>query len=346
MIPEPARRRGFTLVELLVVIGVVSLLAAISLPAVQSARESSRRAACAVNLRQIGLALQAYAASANAFSPGLTSFIRNPHGSKYAQVIYSGEFSVHTRYLPALDLVDIYNAINFDVGAAPLTSITATWKPSSRDVLAYHTNETAMRRRIPVFLCPSDGGRVQENGVNYRVNVGVGGYPGRSFLHPDSGNGFFHEINMIRPVDITDGMSNTVAFSERLVGSGRKPMSPTRDYWPIRTGVYGTADDGLVACQVGARPQYQSGFIFGGDCWFWMGEDRTEYNHAQEPNGSIPDCLVGGATPPTGVSTARSFHPGGVNALLGDGSVRFFRETLSRETWRALGTRNGGEIVD
>jgi prepilin-type processing-associated H-X9-DG protein len=96
-----------------------------------------------------------------------------------------------------------------------------------------------------------------------------------------------------------------------------------------------------------SRPYFDNdGFALAGDHWIWEGLDRTFYTHAQVPNGSIPDCLQGALKTPPGVSTARSRHFGGVNTLMGDGSVRFVGETIAPAVWRGLGTRNGGELVD
>ncbi len=339
------RLGGFTLIEVLVVIGVLGILAGLMLSAVQSAREASRRAWCESNLKQIGLALESYHLANRCYPIGVTNVTGPEISPGIHTILYHGFISVHARLLPWLDHNDAYNSINFLVGATPLTSI-AFRPPDSFEVTIDTMNATATHRTVGVFLCPSDGGLLRAWGANYRGNVGVGGYPSQTFLHTDSGNGFLNDTHPTSAADIVDGLSQTVSFSERLVGSGRKPLSPRRDFWLIRTGVYGTADDGLVSCQIAARPQYQDGFSLGGDHWFWEGIDRTYYTHAQEPNGRIPDCLQGALMTPPGIATARSLHPGGVNALMGDGSVRFVTETIARSVWRALGTRNGGEIVE
>ena len=112
------------------------------------------------------------------------------------------------------------------------------------------------------------------------------------------------------------------------------------------TGAWGDADDLLVACRIAARPGNDRVLNDTGDNWFWTGLAQTHYGHAQAPNGEVPDCLHGATTPAAGLATARSAHPGGVNAAMADGSVRFVRSSLARTTWRALGTRNGGELVD
>lgn len=213
-------------------------------------------------------------------------------------------------------------------------------------------NFTARHTGIVGFLCPSDGGPFRAVGVNYRANVGVGCYPARSFLSPDSGNGLFRELHVCRPADVTDGLSHTAAFSERLRGSGRQESVPQRDYWTsLLDGELGTADNLLVLCQASARTSYPpgfqlKGFTASGDSWFWVGRDRTTYTHTQSPNGTIPDCLLGALRTPPGLSTARGMHPGGVNVAMGDGSVRFVPDSIPRPVWRGLGSRNGAEAVE
>jgi hypothetical protein len=227
--------------------------------------------------------------------------------------------------------------------------VTIAYPPADGiEVMAAETNGTALVTSISLFLCPSDGAVPPDGpGTNYRGNVGVGGYPSKTFLHPDSGNGLFEDLRATRASQVLDGLSHTAAYSERLRGSGQQPLRPDRDFWVIRTGAYGTADDGLTSCRIAARPYFdRDGFELAGDHWFWEGLDRTSYVHAQVPNGKIPDCLQGALKTPPGITTARSHHFGGVNTLMGDGSVRFVSETLAPAVWRGLGTRNGGELVD
>ena len=90
----------------------------------------------------------------------------------------------------------------------------------------------------------------------------------------------------------------------------------------------------------------QQVYTYSGSWWFWTGKECSLYNHTQAPNGHVPDCIHGSCVTSIAMSTARSFHPGGVNLLFGDGSVTFVREGLDQAIWRSLGTRNGGELVD
>jgi prepilin-type N-terminal cleavage/methylation domain-containing protein len=347
MRPRRVIRSGFTMIELATVVGIISILIALLLPAVQSAREAARRASCQSNLHQIGLAVQSYHGVNGCYPIGVTTWVGRADAQGERTVNYYGYFSVHARLLPLSEQVALFNSINFEAGASPLVTI-AYPSANATEVAAADTNTTALSAAISLFLCPSDGAAMfVDGGTNYRGNTGVGGYPQRSFLHPDSGNGIFQEAVVTRDSQVVDGLSHTVEFSERLRGSGVHPLRPDRDYWVIRTGVYGTADDALAACRVAARPQFDGdGFVLAGDHWLWEGLDRTFYTHAQVPNGVIPDCLQGALKTPPGVSTARSHHFGGVNALMGDGSVRFIAETIAQAVWRALGTRNGGELVD
>jgi len=211
-------------------------------------------------------------------------------------------------------------------------------------------NTTALNVRLKTLICPSDGIAATCDGypTSYRGNVGVGPSADATAETPDSGNGFFPFLHRNNASMITDGLSNTVAFSERLVGSGGVgPTIPSRDFGNILINVRGaslTADFALDVCRLAAASPEFPLLSRGGYLWHNASLGDTYYTHAQEPNGPIPDAT---AFPyENGVATARSFHPGGVNALMADGSTRFVSESIQRKIWRALGTRNGGELVE
>lgn len=315
---------------------MASLLLALLLPAVQSAREAARRASCLNNLKQLGISINSYISSHNSFPPALIAFKNNRQQ-------YFGYYSVQVRLLPYLEKDNLYNGINFIVGTWPIDGYNT--EPPPDMYYAISTNLTIANISISQFVCPSDGvGDGGMHGCNYRGNAGVG--PGLSTWAetPDSGNGLFPEGQTILLSQVPDGFSFTVGFSERLRGSGNTILNPQRDFFQ-RKGIANTADQILLACRISARPK-ASGFPSAGQYWFWTGREQTLYTHAQSPNGSIPDCTYGGMTPALDMATARSNHPGGVNTMMADGSVRFFGESMHNDVWRAFGTRNGSELVE
>jgi prepilin-type processing-associated H-X9-DG protein len=333
-----ATHGGFTLIELLVIISIIGLLISLSLPAVQAARESARRAQCVNNLRQIGLALHNYEASYNSFPLNW----RNPRvdpARGHPWYIGGRPFSALTRLLPFLDQQPLYASINFSVETYPSDGSYESPDPQ---------NTTALMTRLSVYLCPSDGMPTpSEYGCNYRGNFGVGPITATSRETYDSGNGFYTFPGVLGPTSFSDGLSHTVAYSERLRGTGAGGgMSPERDFGNILVMpncLDRDADYALLCCQLASAKDFPA-YRMGGFTWFFSDFKCTSYDHAQQPNGRIPDAvaLVGW----TGISTARSAHPGGVNSLMADGSSRFVAGSISRPVWRALGTRNGGEPVE
>jgi prepilin-type N-terminal cleavage/methylation domain-containing protein len=335
-------RGGFTLIELMVVVGIISILMALTLPAVQAARESARRAQCQNNLRQIGLALHAYAATHDCFPVTHTRTL-----IRAERRIYEGTFSIHVRLLPHLEQAPLYAAINFDVGTVPPDTFNAFADETERALIA--ANTTVASSPVAVFLCPSDGGAFERTGNNYRGNVGIGPDRLNQPEYPDSGTGFFQEVGLTRPAYVVDGLSHTAAFAERLRGTGLvdRPR-PDRDAWSQHSVAF-TGDDLLQVCRIAGRVGavgWNEVYPYSGKWWFWGGRERTTYTHTQEPNGPVPDCIPAQVVPATGMATARSRHPGVVHALMGDGSVRSVAGTIQRAVWRGLGTRNVGELVD
>ncbi|MGC8639384.1 MAG: DUF1559 domain-containing protein [Isosphaeraceae bacterium] len=330
---------GFTLIELLVAMGIISILVGLLLPAVQAARETARRSSCSNNLRQIGLAMHGYLAAHSAFAPADMGYYN--WGDRPA---YYGYESPLTRLLPYLDQIPLYNAVNFSVGTFPPDTFGMGSLPPDRVALNL-MNSTVSTTRLVLFLCPSDRRPPGAPGCNYRGNTGVGPQFDTLSEFPDSGNGLFPECSLVTPARVPDGLSHTAAFSERIIGSGQPSSpSPARDMYLLPAFVR-TADDLLRACTISVNPAIAP-YTDAGMWWFWTGRERTLYSHTQTPNGRIVDCIAGNCMPAIGMSTAKSFHPGGVNTLMGDGSVRFVPSSISLGVWRGLGTRNGSELVD
>lgn len=335
--PSRSFNRGMTLVELLVVIAIMAILVSLLLPAVQAAREAARRAQCSNNLHQIALALGAYQSDHRMFPPGCF-----PVGSE-ANPDWGGSYSLHVRILPFLSQGPLYNSINFDSGAWTIPGF-GVGNGLPYQMSANAVNRTARQTSVATFLCPSDS--MKSRGNNYRGSQGVGPHYMTCFEYPDSANGIFPVIGPIGVSRVPDGLSQTVAISERVMGSGRLEIDPFQDAFLMREFFF-TAEDAVRVCRLSATPtSLADGFSRSGDSWFFSGMEMTQYNHAQPPNSRVPDCFQSATQPVTGVATARSWHPGGVHSMMADGSVRFVTESIDSRTWRALGSRNGAEIFD
>lgn len=325
----PARRsqrRAFSLIELVVVVGVLCVLMALLLPAVQAAREAARRAQCANHLHQMVLAAHEFESVHGGFPcVGSDQLPILPLPFNFT--------SVHSALLPYLEQRATFDAINFTTMCCSLEEI------------ASRGNATAARQVISVFLCPSDpDARTRDPDYapnSYRTNTGLGELrpyrDGWIAVH----DGAFDPTRATMPLgELRDGLSNTLAFSEKPVGSG-----PARAYHPFRDWIEdsfrgSTADDWIAICSSPRRPLVL--MTNSGATWLLPEQIYTEFYTKQPPNGPVPDCGGFGVSG-RGLFTARSYHPGGVNAALADGSVRFFGNEIDVRTWRALGTRSGSD---
>lgn len=324
--------RGVSLIELLVVIGIVGLLCSLLLPAVQAAREAARRATCGHNLHQVELALQGYEAQFNRY-PAACGTTMDP-GPGFVVKQYSA-FAQASNYIGETNL---YNSTNF---AFPVNDVYL-YPGSSR---AWEANRTVMATTLAVLLCPSDGasrGGAWTGATNYRVNLGVGRSPASPGL---PWNGPVDCFTSMSSASCTDGQSTTVAFAEKLRGeAGRRSPDPRTDLFPGGLGIPYTVDEEVAACasRRGPGPTFASST---GLTWFVGTLSQTCYNHAFPPNGTVPDC-VQWSDGVSGFVGARSDHPGGVNVAMADGSARFCTNGMNLRVWRAIGTSGGGETTD
>jgi prepilin-type N-terminal cleavage/methylation domain-containing protein/prepilin-type processing-associated H-X9-DG protein len=324
-------RRAFTLIELLIVIGILGFLTALALPSAQRAREAARRSHCSSNLHQIGVALHSYEEQYSCY-PILYGVDVFPRGGWRFKM-----FSAQSRLLPFLDQHVVFNAINFDLGMH-----------SDANVYTGTANCTAGGSCVEVFLCPTDArqlpGPPADN--NYRVNMGTQAEYARS---RSGENGPFSMFYTRSSRDITDGLGQTAVFSEKLIGDGNNSVfAPDSDIVLIPSPFLGKTNgqylrecEGLVVAAPLPSHDSQHGYT-----WLVSGSASTWYTHVLGPNSQFSDCASSDMQPYTGLFPARSWHLGGVNVLTADGAVRFLSEEVELTVWRALGTRSGAEVLE
>jgi prepilin-type N-terminal cleavage/methylation domain-containing protein/prepilin-type processing-associated H-X9-DG protein len=351
--------RGFTLIELLVVIAIIAVLIALLLPAVQAAREAARRAQCVNNLKQFGLAMHNYHSANDVFPMG-SSLCYYPYSGSTPQCTTWNNWSAHAMMLNYLEQGPLYNAINFSM-------------EGRGSDYASVANGTAYNAKIAIFLCPSDtyGGRVNDNCYYGSIGAstnGGGDVPPRNqtltcpnFSNPTSGVFAFRLAYGLR--DITDGSSNTIAFSEGLAGA--QSQTVTRGNMIMGAGLSGQAyflnagqNAALVladlqTCSNKFVPTNSGNISVGhGHDWGIGGMGATLFNTIVPPNNPLylwaacrTDCNGGCDGASMDFSNAQSYHPGGVNALFADGSVKFLKSSIAIPVYWGLGTRSGGEVI-
>ena len=326
-------RRAFTLIELLVVIAIIAVLIALLLPAVQAAREAARRSECVNNLKQIGVALQNYHASAGGFPVGFLS----PTGAVPANSSpQQYRWSPLAQMAPFLEQANLANALNFNfpLGIRP-TDGSGFWPP-------YPDNTTAMAATVSVFLCPSDAAPaplVGSGPTSYAFCAGSGSNGGEAA----GADGTFILGPSLALRDLLDGSSNTAAATESLLGiagPSYTQVSPTPIPSPRARAMAHVAAAPLTDASCLAASK---GWLLNkGAAWFDGNYLNTLYNHYLTPNSPATDCIT---YHDPGWKAARSLHPGGANVAFADGHVQFLKDTIAPATWRALATRAGGEVV-
>jgi prepilin-type N-terminal cleavage/methylation domain-containing protein/prepilin-type processing-associated H-X9-DG protein len=320
---DASRRVAFTLIELLVVIAIIGILVALLLPAVQQAREAGRRTNCGNNLRQLGVALHDFHSVHQRFPPGRGDPL-------------PGVFSAHAYLLHHLELGLVGDAIDFS--KAPTTFTVAGGVVHDGTV-----NLAAAKARHSVLQCPTDpladGVPESEFGsTNYAANSGSGLVAWGSLTDAD---GVFYKGSRIGLRDIVDGSSQTVAMSERLHGPGPRDSAELEtDVQRLMLEIPGGSDTTPAAC---AMTTSGNCYRERGAKWILGNYGNTLYDHFYTPNAATWDCM--NLQQQKALTAARSLHTGGVMALFCDGSARLASDTTDASIWRALATRESGELV-
>ena len=310
---KTAKVYAFTLIELLVVVSITALLIGLIAPAIQSAREASRRTNCLNNMRQMGMALASHHSTTN-------SFPRAQVGQGY---------SIHVALLKYIEQENTINYLNINVN----DTIPGLGSP----------NWTTSQVRVSTYLCPSQNASHKSfSTTSYAGNRGLD----LSGQYLDNGAFNFFTAAASRATDFTDGLSTTAGISEWVVGSAD---AVTKDRFST---IYDLLSDftnpqfSMQFTELCRNLNSDSTKVFSNNKGvFWLQGDypSTLYNHINSINGN--NCTPYGHTQ-IGAYGASSWHGAGANVLFMDGHAIWVNQTIALNTWRSLGTRNGQEVVD
>lgn len=322
-------RLGTTLVELLVVLAITSLLMGLLLPAIQSSREAARANDCRSRLRQLAIAAHGF---------------HETHGNlpvtfhvRIGQPAFPDMLSAWAQLLPYLDQGPLFQQIDQDPTE---TGLGAYNSPPS---LSRPVNQQILKTSLPIVTCPSDSAPI--GGCNYRVCRAAGPSDGMTTGGAWGPNGVDRKATFGQ---ITDGLSQTAFISERVVGDmDINRFTPARDVYvfAVSPPYPYDADVFAQACRTQFRSPLPGELSYIGATWLVNGYSFTQYNHVLTPNAAIPDCTFDNPGLHSAAATARSWHPHGVHVAFADGHVRRIAENIDLKVWRAMATRQGGEVL-
>jgi len=365
------RRSGFTLIELLVVIAIIAILIGLLLPAVQKIREAANRMKCSNNLKQFGLAAHNYE-STNGFLPPTQHTVVLPDPATGVPKTYSSGATLQALMLPYFEQANKYNQfdMNYNVNSdAPINSNFPA-KPNA--------NAAARSFDVPIFLCPSDPSKAftftNAGRLNYMGSLGgSSSYRGGGtqndpggvtraagtldgiFALPFPANGQMMDGTPI--AGITDGTSNTAMFSE--VMRGTYPAGTSSATYDNTTSIIGGTYSGVSLTDGRNVPECVSGNGSGtkihyvGQQYYRNLPQDFLYTHTLPINWNrktgdpTTQRYICGNSAFTAIhQAASSYHSGGVNVCLADGSVRFVRDSIDFVVWQGVGSRSNGEVAN
>jgi prepilin-type processing-associated H-X9-DG protein/prepilin-type N-terminal cleavage/methylation domain-containing protein len=343
------RRSAFTLLELLVVIGIIAVLIGLLLPAVQKVREAANRIACRNHLKQLGLALHNYHDANDEFPGGVIAI----------DDVQDGWATGFTYLLPFIEQQNLQNLYRFDV----------TWYDAA--------NYTAVGTEVKLFFCPSNRatGRMDLGPIAAQWNTPLPPFAAATdyafskgasaAIHvdaarvPPAARGVFgiarrgsggSVTGITRLADITDGTSGTFAMGEAAGGSFpiRSLSDPTQTATDPFTGRPALLEQTWGATGFGDSSHPWYGSVLATTAQFGLPPDPRDEPMNRRPGTPTVWGADASGTNNSGrdmVSGFRSRHPGGCHFLFCDGSVRFVRDSIAPATYRALSTMAGGEVV-
>ncbi len=332
------KRSAFTLIELLVVIAIIAILIALLVPAVQKVRAAAARTQCLNNLKQIGIAVHNYESARRVYPP---SFEFNG-----ALATNNGSWSIHGRLLPYLEQDNAYRIVD----------LTQSWSDQKTTGVP--------QLRISTYICPSEvndtvrlsGGLPHVYPTTYGFNFGTW-----FIFNPATGaggDGVFFPNARIRPMGITDGLSNTMcatevkAFTSYFRNSASSPPATVPTSPADLAGFTGGAQFKLgsgLHSNTGHTEWCDGRVHHSGITTVFTPNTVVSYTHTDGNTYDIDYNSIQEGKSDTlstyAAVTARSYHEGLVNVLMMDGSARSVSDQVNLATWRSLGTRSGGEIV-
>jgi prepilin-type N-terminal cleavage/methylation domain-containing protein len=341
-----SRKSGFTLIELLVVIAIIAILIALLLPAVQQAREAARRSQCRNNLKQIGLAFHNYHDNFNQFPPARIRDLMSDSSSAFN----TSNIAWSAHILPQLDQTPLFQLVTWDAFADGGNGI-----PMS-------VNGPVFSQVLNVFRCPSDSGRgnvawiapdrQQVRGpqmpvslfgapaapTNYFGCIGTSlRLPSAAQYSPQFPRGIMQQNGRVSIADVRDGTSNVLAVSEGVIGFPTLGVNPNPDVAqvpPEMDPVLNPQLSPVNLCPESGTPDTSSARRRGASWFYGQRPAAITFSTMLTPNSPFYGCA---SNTERAAHAARSFHVGGVHALLCDGSVRFISDNINYHTWAVLG---------